>query len=264
MIEKFSRIKVDLDLDKVFPNLQQICKRKKFILFNLMRLKRENSIREITFIKIRKLILNENRDKIRIIPSFVLHEIESNEIMIKLYQFYPEYLFERNSFYREILFSSLSLFFPPQNQFRSTDLNDLYSFHEWLNPCSDRRIVTFRKRYEARSGRIKVGGGWSRTNKGLFGSYLAGAREGLSEKDLVERSLLRDRERSERRAIKRNSFDRLSRPNNWKRSRVPGNGTRFLSPETEMMKNTREIDYSLGKVTSDNNWPITTFLSRFI
>lgn len=114
MIEKFSRIKVDLDLDKVFPNLQQICKRKKFILFNLMRLKRENSIREITFIKIRKLILNENRDKIRIIRSFVLHEIESNEIMIKLYQFYPEYLFERNSFYREILFSSFS-FFPPES-----------------------------------------------------------------------------------------------------------------------------------------------------
>lgn len=80
-----------------------------------MRLKKENSIREITFIKIRKLILNENRDKIRIIPSFVLHEIESNEIMIKLYQFYPEYLFERNSFYREILFSSLSVsFFPPR------------------------------------------------------------------------------------------------------------------------------------------------------
>lgn len=148
---------------------------------------------------------------------------------------------------KEILFIEKSFFFPP-SRINSGQQNDLYSFHEWLNPCSDRRIVTFRKRYEARSGRIKVGGGWSRTNKGLFGSYLAGAREGLSEKDLWNEAFS-ETERGARRAIKRNSFDRLSRPNNWKRSRVPGNGRRFLSPETETMKNTREIDYSLVRPT---------------
>lgn len=66
-------------------------------------------------------------------------------------------------------------------------------------------------------------GGWSRRNKRLFGSYLAGARERSEWKGSVKRSV-------SPRAIKRDSFDRLSRPNNWKRSRVPWKWNEILVP----------------------------------
>ena len=85
------------------------------------------------------------------------------------------------------------------------------------------KIVTFAWDRKRRTRRIELAEETG-ANKRLFGSYLAVVEEGQSEKDRKNGTFAG----AVSGAIKRNSFDRLSRPNNWKRSLVPENRGKVL------------------------------------
>lgn len=85
------------------------------------------------------------------------------------------------------------------------------------------KIVTFAWDRKRRTRRIELAEGTG-ANKRLFGSYLAVVEEGQSEKDRKNGTFAG----AVSGAIKRNSFDRLSRPNNWKRILVPENRGKVL------------------------------------